>query len=119
MSKFKQEQEVKVSKYPIWSNQELREFEKELEAFRVHKKLKSGEAITYIDFDAYLISVGALSKDGAVKIFNLYKETDICLWLVLSDKYDQLGMLKMKTQFAKRKELEMYQEIVNNSNIIS
>jgi len=127
MSKFGKENDyddvVEAAKvFPDYSNQELRVFEKEIEAYRVSKTDIRG-AYTYIDFWKYLQDKGAISKDNAIQVTGFkylkchihkdctYPTCDQTLYEVLNDKWNKLCKLKGRTEYAKAQDLKMLDEI--------
>lgn len=87
----------------IYTKAELYAFLSELEsAYRVHKMV-SGEQLTWIDIDQYLIDQKALVRQEGnygPAICNLH------LFIALTDKWDQLRTMLNKKAYAKAKELE-------------
>jgi hypothetical protein len=99
MSKFKEkEKKVYRKEYPIYSNQELRELEKDLEKYRITKTLSNGEVISYCDTVQYLVAEGAMRDERTVRDIPKYEE--------LQDKLGQLNNLQKKTEYAKKMEVE-------------
>lgn len=92
-----------------YTNQELREFEKELKPFRVKKTLRDGYKAEYTDFEAYLVHKRVLVIPHGYKSGSVV-ESRIHEYQELNDKYEQLKKLKRKTEFAKAKEVEQLEE---------
>jgi hypothetical protein len=132
MSKFKKEEEyseeISKKRFPEYSNQELREFEKEVEKYRVEKEDKKGK-YTYIDFWKYLQDQGAISKDNAIQItgFKYVKchehkdcekiECDLPIYEILNDKWRQLCKLRGRTEYAKAQDLKSLDGIADKFKI--
>ena len=103
MSKFqKTEKKVFKKEYPVYSNQELRELEKDLEKYRVNKTLSNGEKISYCDTVLFMIAEGGMSDPNTVR--------DITKYQLLQDKLEQLGRLAHRTEYAKKMEVEQLAE---------
>ena len=102
MSKFTPKEKVFKKIIPVYSNIELRELEKELEKYRIHKTLSTGEEITYCDTTKYLIKEGAMINENMIRDRIKYEE--------LREKLDQLNNLQRKTDYAKRMKVEQLAE---------
>ena len=129
MSKFGKETDYddvveEVRNFPDYSNQELRVFEKEMEAYRVNKTDARG-AYTYIDLWKYLQDKGAV-KNNAIQVTGFkylkchlhkdcsYPTCDQPLYEVINDKWNQLCKLQGRTEFAQKKAIEGYEEIAQS-----
>lgn len=92
-----------MSNNKIYTKEELRAFETELEkVYRVHKTA-AGQQLSYIDFDQYLIDKRACVRQQppyGVAICN------VPLFQELTAKFEQLKDLRSKRAYAKQKELE-------------
>lgn len=114
MPKIKNEDEKEKKpgyQFPVYSNQELREFEKMVEE-------KYNGFRTRDDKDRWLMDEGAMSASGAIKVTVLYRDTNgndvfeqpykyhICM-----NKAEQLSDLQAKTTYAKKKELEGLEDL--------
>ena len=56
-----------IYKFPEYSKEELKQFEKELEVYKITKNIE-GEDYTFYNNEKYMIDNGALSQDGSVII---------------------------------------------------
>lgn len=88
----------------IFTREELKAFEKELEMYRV-EKIVSGQAVSYINFEQYLLDQHVMVRQPGYPAPALV-ESQLDRYLALDDKFEQLKALKTKREFAKAKELE-------------
>lgn len=130
MPKIKKET-LKKEKYefPEYSNEELREFEKEMESYKITKTLDCGDEVIFYDEDKYLKDNGALNENGDVMVTGWHEEENmkndyyypVCDYPpkleLITNKLEQLYKLQGRTEYAKKMELDGLKELSEKMKI--
>lgn len=84
---------------------ELKQLAVDMEPFRIHKTLKNGIKVSYIDTDAFLVSkkIYAPAKYGYSPAL---REDRIHDYLKFEKDLEELSKYKRKVDYAKQKQLE-------------
>lgn len=96
--------------YKVYTDEELATFNLSLEKYRIHKTLSTGEKISYIKWENWLLSEGAYAQ-GKRGYEGQYHINDVEKYRELRDKLDQWDQWRTRRDFGK-KQREVGSEVV-------
>lgn len=119
---------LKKEKYvfPLYLKEELKEFEIELENYKVTKNI-NGKDYTFYDEESYLKSISALNEKGDVivtgyeiKYNKIGEPYPICdypsKYEIIRNKFQQLYKMQSKKEYAIKKSLEGLEDQIKINN---
>lgn len=134
MSKFKKEVlEKEKYEFPEYTKEQLKEFERELESYKITKNIQ-GKDYTFYDEEKYMVDNNAKNKYGAVIVTGYCQKTNwtanppyqysFCdypaKYEIIKDKIEQLYKMQGKKEYAIKKSLESLEEnmqVVNETKV--
>lgn len=110
--RIKEEEKTKYE-FPEYTKEQLKEFEQELEKYRITKPDSRGKEISFYDDESYLKDIGALTRNGAVAVtgyetrYNRLGEPyPFCdypsKYEIIRDKIEKLYKLQGKKEYAQK-----------------
>ena len=97
-----------------YTSQELRAFGKELQPYYEKRTLNDGKTVNVCNFNRYLVDQRIISyrSAGARGFYYTIYEARLGDYIAFQDKYDQLSSLRIRTEYAKNKELEAHGAVI-------
>lgn len=109
----------------IYEDWELKEFDGEIEKFRITRNTDEWGTVSFFDKKSWFISQGAMTKDGAIIIKNIekkfpprakkdeyYFDCDPISFEYLDNKLDQYLEWKGKKEYAQKMKLKQLEESI-------
>lgn len=116
--KFKESEERIEHNFQVFDDNELSRFNEDLQRFRVDKVLTSGERVSYIKYEDWLIEEKATNKDGAVIVEpreNGYQWPS--RYIICMDKIRQWYCWQERKSYGEQKRLEHLDELAKGMQI--
>jgi len=123
------EEEIKPYEYPVYSDQELQEFDKQLEKYKTEREL-NGKKVRYLSVEGenqFLESMNCLSRYGGVivtgfkYVFVKNKDGDyyyascdpVNNYKIMTDKLEQWNKWKSHQEYGQKMQKEDYEQMAS------